>query len=48
MGEGARNRATDVLRRRVSGGAKMKELNMNSPEEEDEPRASDDFDDVSR
>lgn len=42
----ARNRATDVLRRRVSGAAKMKELEMNSPEEEVEPRASDDFDDV--
>ena len=40
------NRATDVLRRRVSGAAKMKELELNSPEREVEPLASDDFDDA--
>ena len=39
----ARNRTTDVLRRRISGAAKLKELEANSPEGEVEPLASNDF-----
>ncbi len=42
----ARNRTTDVLRRRISGAAKLKELEANSPEGEVEPLASNDFDDA--
>jgi RNA polymerase sigma-70 factor, ECF subfamily len=42
----ARNRATDVLRRRVTGAAKLKELEANSPHDDVEPPASDDIDDV--
>ena len=42
----ARNRATDVLRRRVSGAAKLKELAVNSPEGDVEPLAPDDIDEA--
>jgi RNA polymerase sigma-70 factor (ECF subfamily) len=42
----ARNRAIDVLRRRVSGLAKLKELEANSLQDDVEPVPSDDIDDV--
>jgi RNA polymerase sigma-70 factor, ECF subfamily len=42
----ARNRATDVLRRRGSGAAKLRELTVNSHQEDVEPLAPDDIDDV--
>jgi len=42
----ARNRATDVLRRRQSGAAKVKELAVNSDQEDFEPLPSDGIDDV--
>src|ERR1700691_199043 len=40
----ARNRATDVLRRRASGAAKLRELAVNSNKEDVEPVAPDDVD----
>jgi RNA polymerase sigma-70 factor, ECF subfamily len=42
----ARNRATDVLRRRASGAAKLKELAVNSREGAVEPPPPDDIDEV--
>ena len=42
----ARNRATDVLRRRESGARKLRELAVNSHQEVVEPLAPDDIDDV--
>ena len=42
----ARNRATDVLRRRESGAAKLRELTVNSHQEDVEPLGPDDIDDV--
>ena len=42
----ARNRATDVLRRRESGAAKLRELAVNPYQEDVEPLAPDDIDDV--
>jgi RNA polymerase sigma-70 factor (ECF subfamily) len=42
----ARNRAIDVLRRRESGAAKLRELAVNSHREDVEPLAPDDIDDV--
>jgi RNA polymerase sigma-70 factor (ECF subfamily) len=40
----ARNRATDVLRRRASGAAKLRELALNSNKEDVEPVAPDEVD----
>src|SRR5580698_5865840 len=40
----ARNRATDVLRRRESGAAKLRELALNSHQDDVEPLAADHID----
>src|SRR5580700_5115335 len=42
----ARNRATDVLRRRESGTAKLRELAVNSHEGDIEPLVPDDIDEA--